>query len=110
MTFKSFNGATELKQIQPMDNKEFAKLFPGVKGRRYDGYSMKVGNPVDFTPVYIQGQGWSSNLLPVEREINYKERGSKHICDVRCMNATGRTMNCECSCGGVNHGKRMSCE
>lgn len=26
----------------------------------------------------------------------------KHKCDSRCMNATGP--NCECSCGGVNHG------
>lgn len=29
----------------------------------------------------------------------------RHDCDARCMNATGRTMNCECACGGRNHGK-----
>ena len=26
-----------------------------------------------------------------------------HVCDARCMNATGT--NCECSCGGENHGR-----
>jgi hypothetical protein len=26
----------------------------------------------------------------------------EHKCDARCMNATGH--NCECSCGGANHG------
>jgi len=27
---------------------------------------------------------------------------SSHVCDARCMNAIGP--NCECSCGGANHG------
>ena len=26
-----------------------------------------------------------------------------HVCDVRCMTATGP--DCECSCGGANHGR-----
>lgn len=26
-----------------------------------------------------------------------------HVCDARCMNAIGP--NCECSCGGANHGR-----
>lgn len=29
-----------------------------------------------------------------------------HKCDARCMNATGP--NCECSCGGQNHGRAHS--
>ncbi len=28
---------------------------------------------------------------------------SNHVCDVRCTDAKGH--NCECSCGGANHGK-----
>ncbi len=31
---------------------------------------------------------------------------SDHICDARCLGATGPT--CECSCGGANHGKSFS--
>lgn len=33
---------------------------------------------------------------PVEARL------TDHICDVRCTSATGH--NCECSCGGQNHG------
>jgi hypothetical protein len=43
--------------------------------------------------------------VPVERTVFYKSSPSKHVCDDRCVNATGRTMKCECSCGGKNHGK-----
>lgn len=103
---KYFNGETELKSVQAMDNKEFASRFPGMKGRRYDGYSMLVGRPEGITEKFIPGQGWDrSDLLPVERTINYKSNPSRHECDARCMNATGRTMNCECKCGGKNHGR-----
>lgn len=28
---------------------------------------------------------------------------SEHVCDARCTSAKGH--NCECSCGGANHGK-----
>lgn len=40
-----------------------------------------------------------------QRAIEYKKFASKHECDARCINATGRVMRCECSCGGKNHGK-----
>jgi hypothetical protein len=104
-TLKYFNGTTELHRPQPMDNKEFVQLFPGVKGKRWDGFSMMVANPLDFTPVFDRTVGrWTTDLRPVTRVINYKSNPSKHICDARCMNATGRTMQCECSCGGKNHG------
>lgn len=32
----------------------------------------------------------------------------KHVCDARCINAIGP--NCECSCGGKNHGAGYSAE
>lgn len=41
------------------------------------------------------------------RQIWFKRIDGKisdvHVCDARCLNATGP--NCECSCGGANHGK-----
>lgn len=44
------------------------------------------------------------------RVVIRKSSPSMHECDARCMNATGRTMQCECSCGGKNHGKgNFSC-
>lgn len=58
---------------------------------------------------YVEGQGW----IAVTRKVEMKSFPSRHECDDRCMYATGRTMKCECSCGGVNHGKGarvMICE
>lgn len=63
------------------------------------------GTPVDFVPVYVQGEGWNRGYQPVTRTVEYKSNPSKHICDARCVNATGRVMKCECSCGGKNHGR-----
>ncbi len=39
------------------------------------------------------------------RVVEFKSNPSRHECDSRCTRATGRTMRCECSCGGKNHGK-----
>lgn len=90
---KYFNGTEELKSIHGMKNAEFAAKFPGVKGRKYDGYSMWVGYP-------LTGFG---GVLPVERMITYKAFPSKHECNAKCM---GGKVNgtCECRCGGKNHG------
>jgi hypothetical protein len=101
-----FSGETELTGITSIRNAEFAARFPGIKGRRYDGYSMMVGNPVDFVATFDRAAGkWRNDYRPVQRVVTYKSNPSKHECDARCMNATGRTMNCECSCGGKNHGR-----
>lgn len=50
---------------------------------------------------YIEGRG----LLKITRNVVMKSSPSRHECDARCMFATGRTMNCECACGGKNHGR-----
>ncbi len=93
--FADFGGETiELEHPHGLENAKFATAFPGLKGRRYDSFMMMVG--------YRAG---TREVLPVTRAINYKAFPSKHVCDARCMNASGRTMNCECSCGGKNHGK-----
>lgn len=87
---KYFNGEIELKP----------RSVHTLTGRRL------VGEPIDYTPTYDRAaQRWVHNFIPVERVINYSTRPSKHECDARCMNASGRTMNCECSCGGKNHGR-----
>jgi hypothetical protein len=39
------------------------------------------------------------------RKIAMKSNPRRHDCDARCFNATGKTMNCECACGGKNHGR-----
>jgi hypothetical protein len=93
--FADINGETiELVGYElGMSFEEFAKKFPGVKGKRRDGYSMRTMRAVD------------GRELPVTRSIEYKSNPSKHVCDARCLNATGKVMKCECACGGKNHGK-----
>ena len=62
---------------------------------------------------YDQGTGklprfWddsSATWIRATRVVIRKNNPSQHDCDARCFNATGRTMQCECSCGGKNHGK-----
>ena len=58
--------------------------------------------------IYSAEHGW----LRATRVVIRKSAPSNHECDARCMFATGRTMQCECSCGGKNHGKgaTMKCE
>lgn len=57
--------------------------------------------------------GWTgAEWVKVTRVIERKSMPSLHECDARCMFATGKTMRCECACGGKNHGKGsvISCE
>jgi hypothetical protein len=74
------------------------------------------GKPVQLESVYHSGQYTRAKdfagICPAcggkhvcERKIEYKANPSKHQCDARCMRATGKIMRCECSCGGMNHGK-----
>jgi hypothetical protein len=58
--------------------------------------------------------GWhapAGRWIKIERVVSYKSNNpSDHVCDARCMGATGRTMNCECACGGKNHGRGLVAE
>jgi len=84
---KHFNGDTELTRIQVINGK-------------------RVGEPIDSTPTWSATESrWIRDLRPVERTIEFKRNPSRHECDSRCLNATGRIMRCECSCGGKNHGR-----
>lgn len=82
-----------LSVIQGIPNAEFSTRWPGVHGRRFDGYQMLVGRNA------------SGNLMPVTRCVFRKSNPSNHKCSARCLNAkcTGRS-ECECECGGKNHG------
>lgn len=85
-----YSGKEELTAIWPMQNEQFEQQFPGVKAKRWDSFSRVVGKSAD------------GRTLPVTRVIFYKKNPSLHKCDGRCLNAKGG--NCECSCGGKNHG------
>ena len=94
---KYFSGERELRSI--IYNGGRASL-PGS----FEGY------PEGVEPVFVEGIGWTGRV-PADRIVNYKANPSRHDCDARCFNATGRVMNCECSCGGKNHGRgAFNCE
>ena len=95
-------GAVELENLRELPNAKFAELFPGVKGKRFDSYGMLVGYAVSDKTCIASGL---RRMLPVTRTVEYKRFPSKHECDARCINATGRVMKCECACGGKNHGR-----
>lgn len=91
--FADIDGeAVALRNIRPLDNAEFAGLFPGIKGRRSDSFSRFVGYAV------------GGRMLPVMRSIERRANPSNHKCDARCESA--RSFKCECSCGGHNHGRK----
>lgn len=59
---------------------------------------------------YREGKGFfgfheTLGSTRITRCIELKANPSRHECDSRCLNATGRNMKCECSCGGKNHGR-----
>jgi hypothetical protein len=102
--FSDFNGETiRLCRVTGMNNAPFQRKFPGVKGKKYDGYAMLVGEREGTLPVWCEvTKGWIREYYPVTRTIEYKKNPSKHKCDARCTNAKG--FKCECSCNGKNHG------
>lgn len=80
----------------------FADLVSGesvqLSAVRHDGHISSAAR--HFSGITPAGQ-----LVTCTRKIEYKSNPSKHECDDRCLNATGKIMRCECSCGGKNHGK-----
>jgi hypothetical protein len=90
-----FSGDQPVFAVWNMGNREFAERFPGVKGMRADSFSRWVGYA-------SEGDLCSAPTFPVTRRIYFKRNPSLHKCDARCQHAKGH--NCECSCGGKNHG------
>lgn len=95
--FSDFNGETvEVKNYDLMKRTKFFETFPGIKGKNFDGFDKYVGkHPV------------TGAIIPITRLISFADKPKLHVCDARCMNAKGH--NCECSCGGANHGKGFNC-
>jgi hypothetical protein len=69
---------------------------------RYRSVAAKVDHREDGKLAgYHPARGWTR----ITRTVRLKASPSRHVCDVRCINAKGRAMECECSCGGKNHGR-----
>lgn len=44
----------------------------------------------------------ANGITSYRKVVQVKGHKSEHQCDAKCMNATGP--DCDCSCGGANHG------
>ena len=78
----------------------FADLADGSTVRTIDKADYDQGTRA-MPRIYSPEHGW----LRATRIVTLKSNPSLHECDTRCTHATGKTMQCECSCGGKNHGK-----
>ena len=66
------------------------------------------------SPVAVKSSGYFASYAPHCRTCRREMRSggpirgkrTDHKCDARCMASTGP--NCECSCGGRNHGASWS--
>lgn len=83
------------------------KYFADVNGETFELTSIRFDGS-KRGPAQFSGRASNGELLTATRYVEYKRNPSKHICDDRCLNATGKVMKCECSCGGKNHGKGHS--
>jgi hypothetical protein len=74
------------------------------------------GQAVELVHVYHAGNGTKAKDFvgrcpncgdkhACSRMIEYKAFPSKHECNAKCMGASGKSMICECKCGGKNHGR-----
>ncbi len=85
----------ELERIQWADLRKFEEMLgrpitPGEKLTR-EGRLFAFGTCANCGLIHPSG-----------RRISYSKTPSRHACNGNCMCATGP--NCECSCGGKNHG------
>lgn len=81
------------------------KYFAEHNGAAVELTRIRHDGAVATTVKHFSGRAPDGTVLTAQRMVTYKNFASKHDCDARCMNAAGRTMNCECACGGKNHGR-----
>lgn len=92
------------KQAANVSNYRYFGECNGLPVRLDNVGERKVGpDQYAFTGLCPCGQ-----YHPMVRKVIRTSMPSNHECDARCMNATGRVMNCQCSCGGKNHGRGTS--
>ena len=85
-----FSGNLELSSITSIPRADFLELG-GIPSKHnyFDSFRRLAGKH-------------DGVLYPVTRTIFVKDNPSLHKCGTRCQHAKGH--DCECECGGKNHG------
>lgn len=82
------------------------RYFAEVDGETVQLTNVRHDGHVSTAVSHFIGVAPNGQKLTAQRMVEYKSNPSRHQCDSRCTHAKGRTMKCECSCGGKNHGKQ----
>lgn len=96
--FTTVNGQpVELKQVRYIDRN------PKYRSNSAQGFTAsESGRIVRDANLMAVGTTSDGKKYEADRLIFRKANPSNHKCDARCLHAKGG--NCECSCGGKNHG------
>lgn len=81
------------------------KYFADLDGEAHQLTAIQHDGSPYSSAKHFTGRTADGLRVQATRAIEYKQFARKHDCDARCLNATGRTMKCECACGGKNHGR-----
>ena len=73
-----------------------------IEMRHYSAHGHKLRG-VEIRDGRLTGHDSSNRQHDVARSIAYNLDGTRHRCNAACQHARGK--ECECSCGGANHGK-----
>lgn len=93
---------SDLPNGEVLEWRDTAQHYEDARGMaRTREVAAKVGYREGKLHGYDAARGW----VLVTRQIEMKAQPTRHECDDRCVNASGRIMKCECSCGGKNHGR-----
>lgn len=82
------------RAVQTYTSVQGARLERSVYSYSYDG-----GRPSKDRTKVVRGACTCGAQVSLKRVMGVV---NDHVCDARCMGATGPS--CECSCGGKNHG------
>ena len=81
------------------------RYFADIAGEAHELTAIWHDGHISTAARHFSGLTTAGQRVQATRKIEMKSFPSKHVCDARCMHAQGKTMRCECSCGGKNHGR-----
>lgn len=80
------------------------KYFADIDGETFELTRVGHDGHISSAASHFSGLLPNGQRVKATRSVEYKSNPSKHECNAKCLGASGRSMKCECACGGKNHG------
>lgn len=80
------------------------KYFADIEGKAIELRNIWHDGHISASASHFSGLTAEGTRINATRKVQIKSNPSRHECNARCMGASGKSA-CECSCGGVNHGR-----